>query len=138
MRFVAAARFGRSFGAGHLVLARAHGLPEPIGLQYAYSLIDRGTELDILPAGQALGMGLVALVANVACLVMVAKKKDAGAHMKASYIFSANDVIANAGVIAAGALVAFTGSRYPDLLIGAIVGLVVLNGARQILRLGRS
>ncbi len=41
-------------------LARAHGLPEPIGLQYSYSLIDRGVELDILPAGQALGMGLVA------------------------------------------------------------------------------
>lgn len=41
-------------------LARAHGLPEPVGLQYSYSLIDRGVELDIVPAGQALGMGLVA------------------------------------------------------------------------------
>lgn len=41
-------------------LARAHGLPEPVGLQYSYSLIDRGVELGVLPAGQALGMGLVA------------------------------------------------------------------------------
>nr|WP_229664681.1 aldo/keto reductase [Sphingomonas metalli] len=41
-------------------LARAHGLPEPVGLQYSYSLIDRGVELDVLPAGQALGLGLVA------------------------------------------------------------------------------
>lgn len=41
-------------------LARAHGLPEPIGLQYSYSLIDRGVELDVVPAGQALGLGLVA------------------------------------------------------------------------------
>ncbi|MEW5559185.1 aldo/keto reductase [Enterobacter asburiae] len=41
-------------------LARANGLPEPVGLQYSYSLIDRGVELDILPAGKALGMGLVA------------------------------------------------------------------------------
>ncbi|MGV3551427.1 aldo/keto reductase [Rhizobium sp.] len=40
-------------------LARAHGLPEPIGLQYAYSLIDRGVELDILPAGREFGLGLV-------------------------------------------------------------------------------
>ncbi|WP_337268699.1 aldo/keto reductase [Oryzifoliimicrobium ureilyticus] len=40
-------------------LAEAHGLPRPVGLQYAYSLIDRGVELDILPAGQALGLGLV-------------------------------------------------------------------------------
>jgi aryl-alcohol dehydrogenase-like predicted oxidoreductase len=41
-------------------LARAHGLPQPIGLQYSYSLIDRGVELDLAPAGDALGLGLVA------------------------------------------------------------------------------
>jgi aryl-alcohol dehydrogenase-like predicted oxidoreductase len=29
-------------------------------LQYSYSLIDSGVELDLLPAGQALGLGLVA------------------------------------------------------------------------------
>lgn len=40
-------------------LAQAHGLPAPIGLQYQYSLVDRGVELDILPAGNALGLGLV-------------------------------------------------------------------------------
>lgn len=40
-------------------LAQAHGLPKPIGLQYAYSLIDRGVELDLLPAGEELGLGLV-------------------------------------------------------------------------------
>jgi aryl-alcohol dehydrogenase-like predicted oxidoreductase len=40
--------------------ARAHGLPQPIGLQYSYSLIDRGVELDIIPAGELLGLGLVA------------------------------------------------------------------------------
>lgn len=82
-----------------------------------------------------MGMGLVALAANVTCLVLVAKQRDAGAHMKASYIFAANDVIANAGVIGAGALVALTGSRYPDLVIGTVVALVVLQGARRILRL---
>lgn len=48
------------YAAQIATLARAHGLPEPIGLQYAYSLADRGVELDLLPAGQALGMGLVA------------------------------------------------------------------------------
>ncbi len=48
------------YAAQIAALARAHGLPEPVGLQYSYSLIDRGVELEILPAGQALGMGLVA------------------------------------------------------------------------------
>ncbi|OWK32019.1 L-glyceraldehyde 3-phosphate reductase [Sphingomonas mucosissima] len=48
------------YAAQIATLARGHGLPEPIGLQYSYSLIDRGVELDLVPAGQALGLGLVA------------------------------------------------------------------------------
>lgn len=48
------------YAAQIATLARAHGLSEPIGLQYSYSLVDRGVELDVVPAGQALGMGLVA------------------------------------------------------------------------------
>jgi Co/Zn/Cd efflux system component len=55
--------------------------------------------------------------------------------MKASWIFSTNDVLANLGVIVAGALVAWTGSRLPDLVIGTAVGLLVLGGAVRILRL---
>ncbi|WP_172122661.1 MULTISPECIES: aldo/keto reductase [unclassified Devosia] len=40
-------------------LAAAHGLPKPIGLQYSYSLIDRGVELELAPAGAEFGLGLV-------------------------------------------------------------------------------
>lgn len=80
-------------------------------------------------------MGLVALVANVTCLLLIAKKKDSGAHMKASWIFSANDVIANTGVILAGVLVMLTGSAIPDLIIGLVIAVVVLNGARRILQI---
>lgn len=80
-------------------------------------------------------IGFLALIANVACLYLISGHKDGGAHMKASWIFSANDVIVNLGVIIAGFLVALTGSAYPDLIIGIIVSLFVLNGARKILAL---
>ena len=86
-------------------------------------------------SGLMMGFGLLALTANVWCLVLISRNRHGGAHMKASWIFSANDVIANLGVILAGALVAWTGSRYPDLIIGVIIGLIVLNGARRILQL---
>jgi len=82
-----------------------------------------------------MAISLLALIANVTCLVLISKHRDGGAHMKASWIFSANDVLINAGVILAGALVAWTGSPYPDLVIGTVVGLIVLNGARRILAL---
>jgi len=48
------------YAAQIATLARANGLPEPVGLQYSYSLLDRGVELELLPAGSALGLGLVA------------------------------------------------------------------------------
>lgn len=82
-----------------------------------------------------IGMAAVALVANAACLWLVSRHREGGAHMQASTIFSANDVIANIGVIVAGVLVAVTASPYPDLVIGAIIAGVVLLGARRILRL---
>ena len=55
--------------------------------------------------------------------------------MKASWIFSTNDVIANIGVIVAGILVGITSSRYPDLIIGTIIGVIVFIGAIRILKL---
>ncbi|WP_299378897.1 cation transporter [uncultured Kiloniella sp.] len=77
----------------------------------------------------------VAPIANISCLLLIAKHRDGGAHMKASWIFSANDVVINLGVILAGLLVAWTGTNYPDLIIGGIVGAIVLMGAKRILAL---
>ena len=57
--------------------------------------------------------------------------------MKASMIFTSNDIIINTGVIFAGVLVLFTQSKYPDLIVGSIVFLVVVSGAIRILKLGK-
>lgn len=57
--------------------------------------------------------------------------------MTASMIFTSNDIIINTGVIAAGILVLLTQSKYPDLIIGAIVFLIVVRGAFRILKLGK-
>ena len=84
-----------------------------------------------------LGMASLALVANVSCLVLLARHRQGGVHMKASWIFSANDVLINFGVILGALLVAWTGSAYPDLLVGAVVGAIVLLGAKRILALRR-
>ena len=82
-----------------------------------------------------MGVGALALAANITCLVLLAKKKDSGVHMTATWICSSNDVIANAGVIVAGFLVMLTQSPYPDLVIGLLITGVVLNGSRRILSL---
>ena len=79
-------------------------------------------------------VGTVALIANVLCLSLIAKHRSGGVHMRASFIFSKNDVIANLGVILSGALVWAFGSRYPDLIVGFVIAFVVLRGGIQILR----
>jgi len=81
-----------------------------------------------------IGMGFIALIANVACLAIIRNHKNDEVHMRASWIFSANDVIANMGVIIAGVLVVWLDSRVPDLVIGCIVSIVVLRGAWMILK----
>ncbi len=79
-------------------------------------------------------IGALALAANLLCLVLVRRHRQGGMHMRASVIFSTNDTLANLGVIAAGLLVAWSGSPIPDLLIGSGISLLVLSGGRRILR----
>lgn len=80
-----------------------------------------------------ISVGCVALVANIICLVLISKHKDGGVHMRASLIFSTNDVLANLGVILSGVLIVVIDSRAPDLIIGTIISLIVMRGGIAII-----
>ncbi len=82
-----------------------------------------------------IAVSVLALAANVTSLWLVARHREGGVHMEATYICTTNDVLANLGVIVAGALVAWTGSAMPDLVIGTTISALVLRGAVRILRL---
>jgi len=84
-----------------------------------------------------MAMGLIALIANLACLLLLARHRKGEVHMQASWIFSRNDVLANLGVVLGGAMVALTGSPLPDLLIGLIIALMVMSGGISIIRAAR-
>jgi Co/Zn/Cd efflux system component len=84
-------------------------------------------------------VSIFALIANGICLYLLQKSKGKeDAHMKASMIFTSNDVIINLGVIAAGFLVNWLNSNKPDLIVGTIVFILVIQGAIRILKLGKS
>jgi Co/Zn/Cd efflux system component len=83
-------------------------------------------------------VSVFALVANGICLYLLQKSRSKEeAHMQASMIFTSNDVIINLGVIAAGVLVNWLHSNKPDLIIGTIVFVLVIQGAIRILKLGK-
>ncbi|MDG6774196.1 cation transporter [Thiomicrorhabdus sp. ZW0627] len=83
-------------------------------------------------------MGIIALIGNTYCLKLIHAHRNGEVHMRASWIFSANDVLANLGVIISGLLVWWLGSRLPDLIIGSAITLLVFWGAMRILKDAKS
>jgi len=83
-------------------------------------------------------ISIFALIANGVCLfILQSSKSKEEAHIKASMIFTSNDIIINTGVIIAGILVNWLGSNKPDLIIGTIVFALVIQGAFRILKLSK-
>ncbi len=58
-----------------------------------------------------IGVSVLALTANAILFVLTPEIESKEAHMKASMIFTSNDVIINSGVILAGVLVLLTQSN---------------------------
>lgn len=87
------------------------------------------------PVGSVMmGVGVLALAANALCFALLSKHRHGEIHLRASFLCSTNDVLANLGVILGGGIVLLTGSRLPDAAIGAVITALVLRGALRILR----
>ena len=81
-----------------------------------------------------IAVGTLALTANLISMIIIRSHRQGEVHMRASWIFSQNDVIVNLGVILGGVLVATLDSRLPDLIIGALVAFVVFRGGVAIIK----
>jgi Co/Zn/Cd efflux system component len=120
-------------------VARVSGILQVIlALAGFYEIIRRFFENGPLPDVKTiLILSGIALLGNVASLVVLTRSKSQEVHIKASQIFTSNDVIANIGIMIAGVLVYVMQSRVPDLLIGAVVFALVLRGAVRIFKIAK-
>ena len=89
-------------------------------------------------SGWMIGTALLSLAVNVTVLRMLAPLKSGEVHLRATWLFTRADVVANLGVILAGMLVLWLRSPYPDFFIGALIGLYVIKEAVEILRDARA
>ncbi|KQM20076.1 cation transporter [Sphingomonas sp. Leaf24] len=81
------------------------------------------------------GIGVAALVVNVAAALVLARFRKAGdAQGRAIWLFSRNDALNNVAVIVAAGLVAWTGSGWPDLVVAGVIAVVFLQSAWEIVR----
>jgi Co/Zn/Cd efflux system component len=82
------------------------------------------------------GVGLAALAVNIACLLLLTRHRSDDMNMSSAWTCSRNDLLANGAVIAVGGLVAFTGSLWPDFLVGVGIAALFLWSARAALQAG--
>lgn len=83
-----------------------------------------------LPISETMGIfGLLALVANVSCLVLLYSHRDDDINMKSTWICSRNDIISNVGVLIAAGLVWTLESKWPDVIVGFIIATLFLRSA---------
>jgi cation diffusion facilitator family transporter len=85
-----------------------------------------------------IGTAILSLVVNLTVLRLLAPMRSGEVHLRATWLFTRADVVANLGVIFAGLLILWLGVPYPDYAIGTLIGLYVVKEAVEILRDARS
>jgi cation diffusion facilitator family transporter len=88
-------------------------------------------------SGVMIGVASISLVVNATVLYLLGKYRDQGVHLRATWIFTRVDVIANLAVILSGLIILVTSFRFADLIVGAAIGSYVIKEALEILREAR-
>lgn len=96
----------------------------------AYQLLVLG-----LPRAEVMGVvGFLALAANVASVLLLARYKDGDANVRSVWLCSRNDAIGNVAVMLAAVAVWATASAWPDLVVAAAMAGLFLTSSVSILR----
>ena len=88
-----------------------------------------------VPRAEIMGaIGILALAANVASVLILMRYKDGDANVRSVWLCSRNDAIGNVAVMIAALAVWGTATKWPDLLVAAIMAGLFLTSSIQILR----
>ncbi|MDA3922289.1 MAG: cation transporter [Salinisphaera sp.] len=120
----ARARAGLTNAAIELLLALA------IGAQLIHQIVAGAHPVAVF----MIGMGLIALIANLVSAGLLMRYRRDDISMRALWLCTRNDAIGNAATIGAGALVMAFGLPYPDWIVGALVALLFAWTAIGVLR----
>ena len=84
----------------------------------------------VVPIASAMGIvGSIALAVNLLCAYLLLRFRKDDINMRSAWLCSRNDVLANLGVLAAAGGVAWTGSHWPDLAVGMIISVMILQSS---------
>ena len=83
-------------------------------------------------------VSLMALTVNMICFGMLYRFRSGDINLKASWICSRNDMMANVGVLIAAIMVSQTGRAWPDLVVGTLIAMLVMTSAIRIISEARA
>ncbi len=106
------------------------------GLGVLVGAIVRARGGEVPGAATISAIGLLALAVNGVCLLLLTRHRSDDMNLSSAWTCSRNDLIANASVIGAGAIVAFTHSFWPDFIVGVGIAILFTSSAVTALRNG--
>jgi Co/Zn/Cd efflux system component len=80
------------------------------------------------------GIGVLALLANFASVLILMRYKDGDANVRSVWLCSRNDAIGNVAVMLAAAAVWVTQTRWPDLVVAGLMAALFLYSSMRILQ----
>ncbi len=88
-----------------------------------------------VPDAPVMGViGLLALAANVASVLLLMRWRDGDANVRSVWLCSRNDAIGNVAVMLAAVGVWGSGTGWPDLVVAALMAGLFLSSSTQIIR----
>ncbi len=83
-------------------------------------------------------IGLLALVANLICFLLLIRHRNDNINMSSVWLCSRNDIIANISVLLTAGLVLLTNSFLPDFILGLLLTVVFAQSAGKVLQKARA
>ena len=91
------------------------------------------------PQAEVMGLvGFVALLANLASVLLLLKYRDGDSNVRSVWLCSRNDAIGNVAVMVAASGVWASGTAWPDLVVAGIMANLFLWSSLQIIRQARA
>ena len=92
----------------------------------------------VTPKAEIMGViGFLALIANLASVLILMRWRDGDANIRSVWLCSRNDAIGNVAVMLAALGVFGTGTGWPDLIVAGIMASLFINSSIKIIRQSR-